>query len=144
MRKKTSYEIRHVYSENENAFDGIIWLGAYRADKSRYTVRLVRVRYGKVWREYITNGLDPEQLSIQEIVTFYARRWDIEMAFKLAKRELELHLFWSSKTTVILQQVWAVRIISQILRAMDLEIVSRASVDLFDISMALMVQYIPQ
>lgn len=144
LRKKTSYEIRHAYYENENVFDGVIWLGAYRADKARYTVRLVRVRHGKVWREYITNVLDPEQLSIQEIVTLYARRWDIEMAFRLAKRELGLHLFWSSKTTVILQQVWAVMIISQILQAMRLEIASRAGVDLFEISIALMVQYIPQ
>ena len=144
LRKKTSYEVRHVYYESETVFDGIIWLGAYRADKAQHAVRLIRVLHGKTWREYITNVLDPGQLSIQEVVNLYARRWDIEMAFKLAKRDLGLHLFWSSKTTVILQQMWAVMIISQILQAMRLEIASRAHVDLFEVSIALMVQYIPQ
>ena len=33
--------------------------------------------------------------SLIDIARLYARRWDIEMAFKLAKRDLRLHLLWS-------------------------------------------------
>ena len=65
------------------------------------------------------------------------------MAVSLIKRELGLHLFWSAKTVVILQQVWAVLIIAQILHALQLEIAGRAGVDPFDVSLRLMVEYIP-
>jgi hypothetical protein len=74
----------------------------------------------------------------------YARRWDIEMAFKLIKRELGLHLFWSAKTPVILQQIWAVLTIAQILHGLQMEIAGRAGVDPFDVSLPLLVEYLPQ
>jgi IS4 transposase len=76
--------------------------------------------------QYITNVLSPTQLSLHEIVVLYARRWDIEMAFKLIKRELGLHLFWSAKTSVLPQQVWAVLLISQILHALQMEFAGKA------------------
>ena len=74
----------------------------------------------------------------------YARRWDIEMAFKLIKRELGLHLFWSAKNPVILQQIWAVLTIAQILHGLQMEIAGRAGVDPFDVSLPLLVEYLPQ
>ena len=81
---------------------------------------------------------------MREMAVLYARRWDIEMAFKLIKRELNLHLFWSAKTTVILQQVWAVLTIAQILHALQLEIAGKAGVDPFDVSLPLLVEYLPR
>lgn len=143
LREKTSFEIIHTYYKKGNTFDGLVWLGAYRADQARFAVRLVSFQVGKKVFRYITNVKDPQQLSIHEIATLYARRWDIEMAFKLIKRELGLNLFWSSKTEVILQQVWAVLTIAQILHAIQLEIASKAGVDLFDVSLPLIVKYLP-
>jgi len=144
LRKKTSYQIVHTFYRQGETFDGLIWLGAYRADRTRYVVRLVTFRVGEIYYQYITNVVHPTQLSLHEIAVLYARRWDIEMAFKLIKRELNLHLFWSAKTVVILQQVWAVLLISQILHALQLEIAGRAGVDPFDVSMTLLVEYLPQ
>ena len=66
------------------------------------------------------------------------------MAFKLIKRELGLHLFWSAKTVVLLQQVWAVLLISQILHGLQLEIAAKAGVDPFDVSLPLLVEYLPR
>lgn len=143
LREKTSFEIIHTYYKKGNTFDGLVWLGVYRADRARFAVRLVSFQVGKKVFRYITNVKDPQQLSIHEIATLYARRWDIEMAFKLIKRELGLNLFWSSKTEVILQQVWAVLTIAQILHAIQLEIASKAGVDLFDVSLPLIVKYLP-
>ena len=74
----------------------------------------------------------------------YARRWDIELAFQTIKRHLGLHLRWSAKPVVIQQQVWAVLIIAQILPALRLEIAGRAGVDPFEVSLALLVQYLPE
>src|SRR5690606_33701531 len=143
LREKTSFEIIHTYYKKGNTFDGLVWLGVYRADRARFAVRLVSFQVGKKVFRYITNVKDPQQLSIHEIATLYARRWDIEMAFKLIKRELGLNLFWSSKTEVIMQQVWAVLTIAQILHAIQLEIASKAGVDLFDVSLPLVVKYLP-
>jgi hypothetical protein len=143
LRKKTSFIVLHTYYKHGDTFDGIIFLGAYRADKAKHAVRLVTYRKGNTIYRYITNVLDPHTFSLHDIATLYARRWDIEMAFRLIKRELGLHLFWSAKTDVILQQVWAVLIIAQILHALQLEIAGRAGVDPFDVSLRLMVEYIP-
>lgn len=143
LRRKTTYEVLHTFYQNGDTFDGLVWLGAFRADRARYAVRLVSFRVGEQVYQYITNVIHPTQLSLHEIAVLYARRWDIEMAFKLIKRELGLHLFWSSKLDVLLQQVWAVLLISQILHAIQLEIAGRAGVDPFDVSLPLIVEYLP-
>lgn len=88
--------------------------------------------------------LDPRLLPIREIARLYARRWDIELACNLIKTHLGLHLLWSAKTVVILQQVWAVLLISQLLQALRLEIAGRAGVDPFEVSLRLLVEYAPQ
>ena len=144
FRAKTSYSILHVYYQNGETFDGIVWLGAYRADMAAYAVRLVRFRVGTHLYSYLSNVLDPELLPMLEISRLYARRWDFELAMKLIKRHLKLHILWSAKDVVILQQVWAALTISQILQALRVEIAGRAGVDTFDVSMALLVQYAPQ
>lgn len=143
LRAKTSYVVRHVYYQDDTTFDGIVWLGAHRADRAANAVRLVRFQVGRNKYRYITNVLDPKTLSIRDIAALYARRWDFEMAVKLIKRDLNLHLLWSSKTNVILQQIWAVLIIAQILHALQLEIAGRAGVDPFDVSLPLLVAYMP-
>jgi hypothetical protein len=144
LREKTSYTVIHTYYQQGETFDGLVWLGAYRADRARHAVRLVTFRVGATVYRYITNVLDPHQFTLHEIGTLYTRRWDIEMAIKLIKRELGLHLFWSSKDEVILQQVWAVLTIAQILHALQLEIAAKAGVDPFDVSLPLLVEYLPR
>jgi hypothetical protein len=144
LRAKTSYTVLHAFYRDHTTFDGLIFLGAYRADRAKHAVRLVSFRVGKTTHQYITNVVDPTTLSLLDIARLYARRWDIELAFKLIKRELGLHLLWSAKTPVVLQQVWAVLIIAQIFQALRLEIAARAGVDLFDVSLPLLLRYLPQ
>jgi hypothetical protein len=144
LRQKTTYEVLHIFYQQGETLDALIWLGAYRADRAGYAVRLVSFQVGETTYQYITNVLHPTQLSLREIAWLYARRWDIEMAFKLIKRELGLHLIWSAKTVIVLQQVWAVLLISQILHALQLEIAGKAGVDPFDVSLPLLVEYLPR
>lgn len=144
LRAGTSYTVLHRFYDDGTTFDGLIFLGAYRADRAKHAVRLVRFQVGAKTFTYITNVRDPRRLSLREIARLYARRWDIELAFKLIKRELGLHLLWSAKTIVVLQQVWAVLIIAQILQAFRFEIAARAEVDLFDVSLPLLIRYLPE
>ena len=144
LRAKTSYKVVHVFYERGEVFDGIVWLGAYRADRAKHAVRLVTFRQGRTLRRYITNVDDPRTFPIPSIAEVYARRWDIEMALKLVKQHLKLRLLWSAKQVVIHQQIWATLIISQVLQALRLEIACKAGVDPFDVSIGLLVQYAPQ
>jgi hypothetical protein len=144
LRQKTSTKVIHTFYHQGETFDGLVWLGAYRADQAAHAVRLVQFKVGQTLYRYITNVRDPQLLPMIEIARLYARRWDIELAFKMIKQHLGLHLLWSAKTVVLLQQVWAVLIIAQILQALQMEIAGRAEVDPFEVSLALMVEYLPQ
>lgn len=144
LRDKTSTEVLHVHYQDGETLDALVWLGKYRADRAKHAVRLVQFRRGTTLYRYLTNVHDPILLPLPEIARLYARRWDIELAVKLVKRELGLHLLWSAKPTVILHQVWAVLTIAQLLQALRLEIAGRARVDAFEVSMHLLVEYLPQ
>jgi Transposase DDE domain len=144
LRLRTSYTVLHRFYDAGRTFDGVVWLGAHRADRAGHAVRLVRFTVGAAEYAYVTNVIDPAVLSIREIARLYARRWDLELAFKLIKRELGLHLLWSAKEVVILQQVWAVLTLAQILHALRLEIAGRAGVDPFEVSLPLLVEYAPR
>jgi len=143
LREKTSYTVLHTYYTCEGVFDGVVWLGNYQAQAAQ-AVRMVRFRVGALTLTYLTNVLDPMQLPIQEIARLYARRWDIELAFLTLKEHLGVHLWWSSKVSVILVQVWACLILAQLLQAVRLEIACRAEVEPFEVSLPLLVQYLPQ
>jgi IS4 transposase len=144
LRNRTSVEVVHIFTEEGDTFDGLVWLGKYRADRSKHLVRLVCFRHGQHLRQYLTNVRDPAQLPVAEIARLYARRWDIEMAFQLVKEHLGIRLWWSTKDVVIHQQLYAVLILAQIVQALRLEIAVRAGVDLFEVSVPLLVRYLPQ
>jgi Transposase DDE domain len=144
LRQKTSYTLVHVFYEQGDTLDALIWLGAYRADRAKHLVRLVTFRVGPVHYRYITNQLEPRLFSLRAIARVYQRRWDIELAFKLIKQYLHLHFLWSSKTHVLLAQIWGVLIISQVLQALRLQIAAEAGVDVFEVSLPLLVAYVPQ
>jgi hypothetical protein len=144
LRAKTSYEIMHVFYQRDGVLDALIWLGAYRADRAAYAVRLVQfTRGGKTW-SYLTNVLDPRQLSLHEISQLYARRWDIERMFNLVKTHLHLHFLWSSHLTVVIHQVYAVFTIAQIILGLRAEIAQRAQADIEEVSLDLMIRWIPR
>ncbi len=144
LRAKTSYEVIHTFYQDDQVFDGLVWLGTYRSDRAKYAVRLVTFWQGRTQQRYITNVLDPTLFSLKAIARVYARRWDIEMALALVKQHLHLRLLWSSKVAVIQQQMWATVIIAQILQALRVEIAHKAGVNPFDVSMALLVEYAPR
>lgn len=144
FRKGTSYEVLTTWLDHDGYFDGIIWLGRHRADRAKHPVRLIQYPHGNTIRSYITNVLDPEVLSMQDTAQLYARRWDIEMAVQLVKEHLGARLWWSNNQVVIEQQLWAILTIAQIFQALRFEIAVRAGVNLFDVSLPLLVKYGPQ
>lgn len=82
-------------------------MGIYRSNRSSQLVRLIEVYVDGTWRQYVTNVLDPQQLSIVEVVELYEYRWRIESTFLLVKRVLDLAYLWVGSQNGVQLQVWA-------------------------------------
>lgn len=143
VRSKVTYTVVHTFYHQDGITDQLVWLGVHRADQAGEMARLVSFPVSGHTQTYLTNVLDPTILPLHEIARLYARRWDIELAFKLLKRDLKLHLLWSAKPQVLAQQVWASLIIAQVMLGMWVEIAGRAKVEVFDVSLSLLVEYAP-
>ena len=144
LRHKTTFDIIEVLYQDDQVLDALVWLGSYRADRARFSVRLVQYNHNGVQRSFITNVLDPRLLCLADIAMCYARRWDIEMMFNLIKTHLKLHVLWSSKLSVVLHQVFAVFTIAQVILGLRLDIANQANADPFEVSLDLLVRWVPR
>ncbi len=142
LKDGVSYEIKEVlaYDDHSGLLDAIVWLGRYRADRAASAVRLVSFPFHGTTYRYLTNVLSPSQLSMRDIAQLYARRWDIEMDFKLLKGELGLHLWWGARPELVLIQLWLALIVAQLLHALQRHVALQADVEPFDVSMHLLVE----
>jgi hypothetical protein len=131
-----TYEIKEVlaYDDHTGLLDAIVWLGKYRADRAAHAVRLVCFSFNGTPYRYLTNVLSPTHLSLHDLAQLYARRWDIELAFKLLKCELGLHIWWGARPELVLIQLWLALILAQ------LHVAMQAAVDPFDVSMHVLVE----
>ncbi len=141
LKERTTYQIKEIlaYDDRQGLLDAIVWLGKYRADRAGNAVRLVLFSSGNTQYGYLTNVLDPTHLSMQGIAQLYARRWDIELAFKLLKCELGLQIWWAARPELVMIQLWIALILAQILHALQLHVALQAEVEPFDVSLHVLV-----
>ena len=142
-RENTSYSIAHVFYRQREVLDALVWLGAGQK-QARHLMRLVRMGDGTGVRMYLTNICDPHMLSLGDVAQLYARRWDIELAFRLLKEYLGMSHWWSSKQELILMQIWVVLILSHLVYALRDRIACAADCDPFEVSVPLLVDLLPQ
>lgn len=138
-----SFQVLHTCYQGDGVLDVIGWLGIHRSDQARYPVRLVQFWYQGQQYRYLSNVLDPRVLSIEQIAQLYARRWDVEMAFRLLKESLHVGVLWSAKWSVIQVQLWAALLLGQLFHGLQMQLAVEAGVDPFDISMPLLVKLTP-
>lgn len=142
-RENTSYSLAHVFYRHCEQLDALIWLGTGQK-QARHLMRLVRLGDGIGVRMYLTNVCDPQMLSLAEVAQLYARRWDIEMAFRLLKEYLGMSHWWSSKRELILMQIWVVLILAHIVYALRERIALAANCDPFEVSVPILVELLSQ
>ena len=70
-------------------------------------LRLIEVRFGQLWYQYLTSVLDPNLLPPLVVADLYRRRWRIEEAFNTTKRLLNLSYLWTGSLNGIQLQIWA-------------------------------------
>jgi hypothetical protein len=144
LRAKTRYQVLHILYQADGVFDALVYLGVHSSDRAGQVVRLVCFRLGSQQYCYLTNVLDPAQLSMADIARLYARRWDIELAFRELKEHLGLRLLWSAKLGVIYQQLWASLILAQLVHACQVDLAAQAQVEPCDVSLALLSRHLPR
>lgn len=115
LRNKTAYQVTRCLSQEVFYRDEIIDLGQYRSNPCQYPLRLVSVLWGKTWYYYLTNVLDPEQLSPQQVCELYRAGKQIEEAFLLTKRLLGLAYLWVGGSNGVQIQIFATLIFYAVL-----------------------------
>jgi hypothetical protein len=142
-RENTSYRIVHEFYRHRGVLDALVWLGTGQK-QARHLVRLVRLADEVGVRMYLTNVCDPQLLSLAEVAQVYARRWDIEMAFRLLKEYLGLSHWWSSKQELILVQIWVVLLLAHLVYALRERLAKASACDPFEVSVPLLVELLPR
>ncbi|MCB8943300.1 MAG: IS4 family transposase [Ardenticatenaceae bacterium] len=111
-KSNLKYEGAQVLVKTPVFRDTIVWIGA---GDDRQQVRLIEVLYGNTWRRFLTNELNPEQLSARYLVALYYRRWTIERAYATIKRLLGLAYFWCGSQNAVELQLWSTWIVYTVL-----------------------------
>ena len=108
MREKVSYRVQRVLVNRAHVRDQIIQLGIYKGNgQCQQLMRLVEVYVNGRWQRYLTNVLDPQRLTVVEVVALYDARWSIETTFLLIKRLLDLAYVWVGSLNGVKVQVFA-------------------------------------
>jgi hypothetical protein len=106
--KSNAFWIGHqLLSQTEMIKDQIIFLGTGTQGQPVLKLRLIEVRFGQVWYQYLTSVLDPAILPPVVVADLYRRRWRIEEAFNTTKRLLNLSYLWTGSLNGIQLQIWA-------------------------------------
>jgi len=136
-------QVRHILYQGDGVLDAIVWLGTRRADRAKHAVRLVQFYHHGRLHRYLTNVLDPQQLSLAEVARLYARRWDIELAFGVLKEHLQVSQVWSAKWEVVQVQLWCGLLLAQLFHGLQVQLAAQEGVDPFDVSIDLLIEVVP-
>jgi hypothetical protein len=107
LKAKAFFIETESLTRTDKVKDSIIFLGTGQNNTPVLKVRLIEVRFGKVWYRYLTSVLDPTVLPPFVIADIYRRRWRIEEAFHTVKRLLDLSYLWTGSLNGIQLQIWA-------------------------------------
>lgn len=122
LREKTAYKVIRCLTSAQFYRDEIIQMGEYRSNPCQRHVRLVSVLWGSTWYYYLTNVLDPQILSAQQVCELYRRRWRVEDAFLLTKRLLGLAYIWVGDTNGVQIQILATWIFYAVLNQLCIDV----------------------
>lgn len=107
QKSKVVYRTVRVLWRTSHYKDEIIQMGLHHTNPCRHPMRQVSVLWGNTWYNYLTNVIDPDVLSAQQICDLYRRRWRIEDAFLLTKRLLGLSYLWVGGANGVKMQLYA-------------------------------------
>lgn len=94
-----------------------------------WQARLIEFSYEGETRRYITSLMDEKRFAKDKVAQLYLQRWEIEMAYREIKSDLqEGLLFRSKRPDLVLQEFWGLMIAYNLIRRMMRCMASRAKV----------------
>jgi hypothetical protein len=107
LKDNAFFVVAETLSNTTTLKDMIIFLGTGQHGSPVLKLRLIEVRFGKLWYRYLTSVLNPLVLPPFVVADLYRRRWRIEEAFQTVKRLLNLSYLWTGSLNGIHLQIWA-------------------------------------
>ena len=83
------------------------WLVDVGSGAKPKRLRRITLRRGKTHHGALTNVLDPERLSAEDVTALYPCRWQVERLFFDLKEVLNLHRFYAANPNAVSMQVFA-------------------------------------
>lgn len=106
LKSNAIFSVQQILCQTAEVRERLILLGGENG-QCQHPLRLIEVRFGSTWYQYLTSVLDPELLPANVVADLYRRRWRIEEAFLIVKRLLGLSYLWAGSLNGVLLQVWA-------------------------------------
>jgi len=134
--KSISYQkIRLLWKGKVNEDQVEDWLILAGAGKEKIELRLLGLqkKNGETY-EAMTSDLDPEHLSVKDVVQLYPWRWKIERLLFDLKEVLNLNKFYAANPNAVAMQVYATAMLHVAFRIAQADIAQQASIEPEEIS----------
>jgi hypothetical protein len=122
MRAKTGDRPVQERSRGLYDRDELIQVGQYRSNPCTYPVRMVSVRWQRVWSRDLTHVLEPQVLSARQVGERYRRRCRLEDACAVTQRLLDVAYVWTGSSTGVQWQIDATLVFCAVLVTIGLQV----------------------
>ena len=140
MRAKDNlrYSVIETFSEGDYLIQMPVSLQAQKKNPNlpdTWQARLIECSYEGKTRRYITSLIDDKRFTKDKVAQLYLQRWEIEMAFREIKSDLQQGLLLRSKLPqLVLQEFWGLMIAYNLIRRLMRYMAVRAKVSPLRIS----------
>lgn len=108
--------------------DALVEVGSGQNGIPKQEIRRIRVRRKGLHRDILTSVLDPEKLSLEQILHLYRLRWTVERMFLEIKSTLHLHALFASHPNPVAMQVYATALVHAAFRVGQAKIAAKSKV----------------
>ena len=127
--KKRGLAVNAQFRSSSLSYDDwLVEMGGSQAGTSPVQLRWVRIWGPGFDRTLITNVLEPERLTPEQLMAAYRRRWSVERMYLAMKEVLELKHLYNCSPAAVGQQVYATAILYNTLGTSQAQIAATAGV----------------
>jgi hypothetical protein len=132
QRSQLSIQVKKCLSKKAYA-GGMVEESIVRAGKGKTApvqeLRRIRFKKGKSIFTLLTNVLDPERLSAEEVLQLYRSRWKIEQLFYDLKKTVHLNRVYASNPNAVGMQVYAAAMVYTALRIAQGDVAAQCDIE---------------
>jgi Transposase DDE domain len=120
---------RRVRNKKMKLDDWLVEMGGSQSGQKPVLLRWVRVRCSDGDITLVTNVLDPQVISAEQLVELYAERWTVERMYLHLKEVLALNELFNASPAAVGQQTYATAILYNALRLSQAKIAKKLKIE---------------